>query len=177
MIIFYLIALVQGLIPDNCKWTDPDGFHFDINHLKRKDNYKVTSFSGAMSFEFNFCTYGVQCNHREVKKVEYQGLLRFNYFIINVTQQAQNLNQIYGDLCGETLQYSVQFQIQCGEEAPFKQIMTDSPCNIMLQTTHPMACRKQESYFYYYLFSIVFIAAGLFLMKRKKKQEQGYVLV
>ncbi|CAD8050378.1 unnamed protein product [Paramecium primaurelia] len=96
MIIFYLIAFVQGLIPDNCKWTDPDGFHFDINHLKRKDNYKVTSFSGAMSFEFNFCTYGVQCNHREVKKVEYQGLLRFNYFIINVTQQAQNLNQIYG---------------------------------------------------------------------------------
>ncbi|CAD8063499.1 unnamed protein product [Paramecium sonneborni] len=88
-----------------------------------------------------------------------------------------NLKYKNGDLCGETLQYSVQFQIQCDEETPFKQVMTDSPCNIMLQATHPMACRKKTSYFYYYLFSLVLIIIGLFLMKRKKKQEQGYVLV
>ena len=57
---------------------DENGYHYDLNKLTQKTNYAVTSFSkffnkyigGAMTFEFNFCTWGVKCNSREVIKIQ-----------------------------------------------------------------------------------------------------------
>lgn len=38
-----------------------------------------------MKFEFNFCTWGVKCNEREVIEILYSMLLQCNGFIINAT--------------------------------------------------------------------------------------------
>ena len=46
-------------LPDSCKFTDEDGYVFDLNKLRQPENYKIKSNSGAMIFEFNFCTNGV----------------------------------------------------------------------------------------------------------------------
>lgn len=70
MLVFVFILAVKGA-QDTCKWADGHGHSFDLNLLKRSTNYQVPDNDTSMGmfnmvYEFNFCTWGVKCQNREV---------------------------------------------------------------------------------------------------------------